>query len=50
MYRIELPHHLLARLAKLRIQTGKPIAHQVREAVQDYCDRREAGTGQETSS
>ncbi len=49
MYRIELPHHLLVRLAKLRTQTGKPIAHQVREAVQEYCDRCESGTCQEGS-
>jgi predicted DNA-binding protein len=49
MYRIELPRDLLVRLAKLRTQTGKPIAHQVREAVQEYCDRCEPRTSQERS-
>lgn len=41
MYRIELPKELLARLHRIRQQTGKPIAHQVREAVDDYCSRQE---------
>lgn len=44
MYRIKLPKDLLARLARIRDRTRKPIAHQVREAVQTYCDRAEADT------
>jgi len=42
VYRIELPGSLLDRLVRIRVQTGKPIAHQVREAVQVYCERVEA--------
>jgi predicted DNA-binding protein len=41
VYRIELPKELLARLHRIREQTGKPIAHQVREAVDGYCSRQE---------
>jgi len=39
MYAIELPKELLGLLARLRRITGKPIARQVREAVQDYLER-----------
>ncbi len=39
MYAIELPKDLLGRLARLRAITGKAIARQVREAVQDYLER-----------
>jgi predicted DNA-binding protein len=39
MYAIELPKELLGLLARLRRITGKPIAKQVREAVQDYLER-----------
>ncbi len=39
MYAIELPKELLGRLARLRAITGKSIAGQVREAVQDYLER-----------
>jgi predicted DNA-binding protein len=39
MYAIELPKELLGVLARLRRITGKPIARQVREAVQDYLER-----------
>ncbi len=39
MYAIELPKELLGLLARLRRVTGKPIARQVREAVQDYLER-----------
>jgi len=42
MYAIELPKELLARLARLRDLNRKPIAHQVREAVKEYCEREEA--------
>lgn len=42
MYAIELPKELLGRLAQLRARNGKPIARQVREAVQAYCEREEA--------
>ena len=41
MYAIELPRELLGRLAQLRAKNGKPIARQVREAVQAYCEREE---------
>ena len=44
MYAIELPRELLGRLAQLRTKNGKPIARQVREAVQAYCEREEART------
>lgn len=61
MYAIELPRQLLGRLALLRSVTGKPIAKQVREAVQDYLEREklkfvgvepgeEAGHGDSQSS
>lgn len=39
MYAIELPKELLGRLARLRTITGKSIARQVREAVQNYLER-----------
>lgn len=45
MYRIDLPQDLLARLARIRERTQKPIAHQVREAVRAYCDRAESELG-----
>ena len=45
MYAIELPKELLGRLAQLRAKNGKPIARQVREAVQAYCQREETRTG-----
>jgi predicted DNA-binding protein len=51
MYSIELPKDLLVRLHRIREQTGKPIAHQVREAVDDYCSRQEGSeTRQQESS
>lgn len=42
MYAIELPRELLGRLARLREKTRKPISHQVREAVEIYCQQKEA--------
>lgn len=42
MYAIELPKELLGRLARLREKTRKSISHQVREAVEIYCQQNEA--------
>lgn len=42
MYAIELPRELLGRLARLRERNGRPISHQVREAVEIYCQQAEA--------
>lgn len=49
MYAIELPKELLGRLARLRTITGKPIARQVRDAVQDYLDREKSRLVGDTS-
>ncbi len=46
MYAIELPKELLGRLAQLRAKTGKPIARQVREALQAYREGEEARTAE----
>ena len=46
MYAIELPKELLGRLAQLRAKNGKPIARQVREAVEAYCEQEETRTGE----
>ncbi|HET8580754.1 MAG TPA: hypothetical protein VFL31_07125 [Nitrospiraceae bacterium] len=42
MYAIELPKELLWRLARLRERNRKPIARQVREVVEAYCQEQEA--------
>ena len=41
MYKFTVPPESMSRMVEIRKRTKKPLATQVREAVEQYCDREE---------
>jgi len=41
VYKFSLPSSLMGRMVKIRERTKKPLAKQVREAVERWCDEEE---------